>query len=237
MQRAEEQTYLWSVAPDDEDAAPEDEDEADFLGWFFFFWLLFVLHFSVAALRLSSPPGPSGFSARSLCPVVFVPTVLSSPFVSVLSPLSQSAALLLLRSCADRLSLNVTTRQSYCSCFGNLLLLEERMLDDSCMLTVHGEGVAVAVTGEKKGYRSTDQTVGELVSRGGQEKGDCDGAKTQPGEGFWFFSLFMKREQMVKMTVLVSRQRGKEKPQRACSVFLVIGEEEEKKLGGGGSGG
>ena len=26
-----------------------------------------------------------------------------------------------------------------------LLLLDERMLDDSCMLTVHGEGVAAAV--------------------------------------------------------------------------------------------
>ncbi|KAL3567299.1 hypothetical protein D5086_029950 [Populus alba] len=30
MQRGEEQTYLWS-------AAPEDEDEAGFLGWFFLF--------------------------------------------------------------------------------------------------------------------------------------------------------------------------------------------------------
>jgi len=60
------------------------------------------------------------------------------------------------------------------------------MLDDSCMLTVHGEGVAAAVTGEKRGYCSTGRTVGELVSRGGREKGDCDGAKTQPREGFWF---------------------------------------------------
>jgi len=94
------------------------------------------------------------------------------------------------------------------------------------MLTVHGEGVAAAVTGEKRGYCSTGRTVGELVSRGGQEKGDCDGAKTQPGEGLWFSSLFMKREQMVKMAVLVSRQRGKEKPRRACSVFLVTREEE-----------
>jgi hypothetical protein len=40
------------------------------------------------------------------------------------------------------------------------------MLDDSCMLTVHGEGVAAAVTGEKRGYCSTGRTVGELVSRG-----------------------------------------------------------------------
>jgi hypothetical protein len=66
------------------------------------------------------------------------------------------------------------------------MLLEERMLDDSCMLTVHGEGVAAAITGEKRGYCSTGRIVGELVSRGGREKGDCDGTKTQPGEGFWF---------------------------------------------------
>jgi len=43
----------------------------------------------------------------------------------------------------------------------------------------------------------------------------------------------MKREQMVKMAVLVSRQRGKEKPRRACSVFLVTGEEEEESWGRG----
>jgi len=40
------------------------------------------------------------------------------------------------------------------------------MLDDSCMLMVHGEGVAAAVW-EKRGYCSTGRTVGELVSRGG----------------------------------------------------------------------
>jgi len=87
------------------------------------------------------------------------------------------------------------------------------MLDDSCMLTVHGEGVAAAVTGEKRGYWSTGRTVGELVSRGGREIGDCDGAKTQPEEGLWFSSLFMKREQMVKMAVLVSRQRKRKATQ------------------------
>ena len=59
---------MWSAAPEDEDAAPEDEDEAGFLGWVFFFWSLFVLHFSVAGLRLSSPPVPSGCSTRSLPP-------------------------------------------------------------------------------------------------------------------------------------------------------------------------
>ncbi|KAJ6994025.1 hypothetical protein D5086_007629 [Populus alba] len=80
---------------------------------------------------------------------------------------------------------------------------------------MHGEGVSAAVTGERRGYCSTGRTVGELVSRGGQEKEDCDGAKTQTEERFWFSSLFMKRGQMVKMMVLVSRQRGKEKPRRA----------------------
>jgi hypothetical protein len=44
-----------------------------------------------------------------------------------------------------------------------------------------------AVTGEKRGYCNTGRiTAGELVSGGGREKGDCAGAKTQPGEGFWF---------------------------------------------------
>jgi len=78
------------------------------------------------------------------------------------------------------------------------------MLDDSCMLPVHGEGVATAITGEKKGYCSTSRTVRELVSRGRREKGDYDGVRTQLGGGILVSSLFMKREQMVKMAVLVS---------------------------------
>ena len=245
------------------------------------------------ALDPSVSPPSSASSAR---PPPARPLSVLFVFFWVSLLLSQSAALLLLRSWADGLSLNVTTRSrmmlwrktvvaaiaglsccrrrkwwlrsTCCHCFNGeenknsrcwvwaerLPRLKTKLL---FMLRkppvvwgahagrpmhahgawMHGEGVSAAVTGEKRGYCSTGRTVGELVSRGGREKEDCDGAKTQPEERFWFSSLFMKRGQMVKMTVLVSKQRGKEKPRRACSVFLVTWEEEEKKLGGGGSGG
>jgi len=65
-----------------------------------------------------------------------------------------------------------------------LLWLEERMLDCN--------------TGEKRGYCNTGRiTAGELVSGGGREKGDCDGAKNPTRGGILVSSLFMKREQMV----------------------------------------
>jgi len=70
-----------------------------------------------------------------LCPAVFVPTVLSSPFVSVLPPLSQSVALLLLRSCADIWTVvecynkvtydAVKKDSSRCYCWTELLQKEE----------------------------------------------------------------------------------------------------------------
>jgi len=67
-----------------------------------------------------------------------------------------------------------------------LLWLEERMLDCN--------------TGEKRGYCNTGRiTTGELVSGGGREKGDCDGAKNPTRGGILVSSLFMKREQMVRI--------------------------------------
>lgn len=86
----------------------------------------FILFFSSGSVSSSLPPTSSArppptrpllscsffwvYLLFVLFLVVFVPTVLSSPFVSVLPPLSQSAALLLLRSWVNGLSLNVTTR-------------------------------------------------------------------------------------------------------------------------------
>jgi len=93
----------------------------------------------------------------------------------------------MLRSCADGLSLNVATRlrcceedSSRCYCWTELLQKEEMVAKEhplSPLLWLE-ERMLDCNTGEKRGYCNTGRiTAGELVSGGGREKGDCDGAK------------------------------------------------------------
>ena len=106
----------------------------------------------------------------------------------------------------------------------------------ACSRTVHGEGVAAAVTGEKRGYCSTDRTVGELVSRGGREKGDFDGAKTQPGEGFWFLLCLWNENKWWRWRFWSQAIEEKKSHEGLALSSWWLGKKRRKEAEGGGSG-